>query len=480
MQTEFEKNSQGAIGNAGGSSAVVQASSTWFVFLAAVFAAVGGLLFGYDTAAISGAVIFIKQQFSLSTFPEELVVGMVLVGAALAALGGGRLSDRLGRRTTLILTSIIFILGALICAFADSFQTLLVGRTIVGLGIGLASTTVPVYISEVSPPKARGWQVSLFQLAITIGILGAYVVDYAFAASGGWRWMLGLAAVPGAMLGLGMLYLPESPRWLAKHGQTDKALAILKRIRGNSDVKAEFQEIRSTLSQASERGHWSDLFSPTVRPALVVGIGLAVFQQITGINTVIYYAPTILQSAGISSASGAILATAGIGVVNVIMTLVSMWLIDRMGRRPLLLIGTAGIVITLGILGFAFLTPGGGLARVAVITLMAYVASFAISLGPIFWLLISEIYPLKIRGLAEGTAAASNWAANLLVSLTFLTLVQALGPSRTFWLYALFGVAAWIFCYYLVPETKGRTLEEIERSLGAKVAVRAPDAIQSA
>jgi len=473
MRSELEKVPQRGAGG-------VQATSTGFVILAAIFAAVGGLLFGYDTAAISGAVIFIKQQFSLSTFPEELVVGMVLVGAASAALGGGRLSDRLGRRVTLMLTSVIFMLGALICAFAGSFETLLVGRTIVGLGIGLASTTVPVYISEVSPPKARGWQVSLFQLAITIGILVAYLVDYMFAASAGWRWMLGLAVVPGLILGLGMLYLPESPRWLAKRGQTDKALEILRRIRGSSNVADEFQEIQSTLAQGGERGHWSDLVSPAVRPALVVGIGLAVFQQITGINTVIYYAPTILQSAGISSASGAILATAGIGVVNVVMTLVSMWLIDRMGRRPLLLTGTAGIVATLGILGFAFLKPGGGLARVAVVTLMAYVASFAISLGPIFWLLISEIYPLKIRGLAEGTAAASNWAANLLVSLTFLTLVQALGPARTFWLYALFGVAAWIFSYYLVPETKGRTLEQIEQSLNGKVAARGRDAMQSA
>jgi SP family galactose:H+ symporter-like MFS transporter len=458
----------------------VDATSTGFVIIAAIFAAVGGLLFGYDTAAISGAVIFIKQEFSLSTFPEELVVGMVLVGAATAALGGGRLSDRLGRRTTLILTSIIFIFGALICAFAGSFAILLVGRTIVGVGIGLASTTVPVYISEVSPPKARGWQVSLFQLAITIGILVAYVVDYAFAGSGGWRWMLGLAAVPGLLLGLGMIYLPESPRWLAKHGQTEKARNILARIRGNSDISSEFQEIESTLSQGSERGNLSELFGPAVRPALIVGIGLAVFQQITGINTVIYYAPTILQSAGISSASGAILATAGIGVVNVLMTLVAMWLIDRMGRRPLLLTGTAGICITLGILGFAFLKPGGGLAQVAVVTLMAYVASFAISLGPIFWLLISEIYPLKIRGLAQGTAAAANWAANLVVSLTFLTLVEALGPTRTFWLYALFAVATWIFAYYLVPETKGRTLEEIERSLGSKGAVHAGNAIQNA
>jgi MFS transporter, SP family, galactose:H+ symporter len=455
----------------------VEASSSGFVIVAAIFAAVGGLLFGYDTAAISGAVIFIKQQFSLSTFPEELVVSMVLVGAATAALGGGRLSDHLGRRVTLILTSVIFIAGALICAFAGSFEILLVGRTIVGVGIGLASTTVPVYISEVSPPKARGWQVSLFQLAITVGILGAYVVDYGFSGSGGWRWMLGLAAVPGLMLGLGMLYLPESPRWLAKHGQNEKALKILSRIRGDADVRVEFAEIQSTLSESGQHGRWTDLFSSAVRPALIVGIGLAVFQQITGINTVIYYAPTILQRAGISSTSGAILATAGIGVVNVLMTLVSMWLVDRMGRRPLLLIGTAGIAITLGILGFAFFRPGGALAQVAVVTLMAYVASFAISLGPIFWLLISEIYPLSIRGLAEGTAAAANWSANLLVSLTFLTLVEALGPSRTFWLYALFAVAAWIFAYYLVPETKGRTLEEIERSLHGKTEVAGREAV---
>jgi SP family galactose:H+ symporter-like MFS transporter len=458
VQPQLENTPQSGAGQAPTTSSV-------FVILAAIFAAVGGLLFGYDTAAISGAVIFIKQQFSLSTFPEELVVSMVLVGAATAAIGGGQLSDRLGRRVTLILTSIIFITGALICAFADSFATLLVGRTIVGVGIGLASTTVPVYISEVAPPKARGWQVSLFQLAITVGILAAYIVDYAFAPSGAWRWMLGLAAVPGLILGLGMLYLPESPRWLAKHGQAEKALKILARIRGNSDVAAEFEEIQSTLAQSVQRGRWIDVFSPAVRPALLIGVGLAVFQQITGINTVIYYAPTILQSAGISSASGAILATAGIGVVNVLMTLVSMWLVDRMGRRPLLLIGIAGIVITLAVLGFAFFRPGGALAEVAVITLMAYVASFAISLGPIFWLLISEIYPLNIRGLAEGTAAAANWSANLLVSLTFLTLVEALGPARTFWLYSFFAVAAWIFSYYLVPETKGRTLEEIERSL---------------
>jgi SP family galactose:H+ symporter-like MFS transporter len=443
----------------------VHARSTGFVYIAAIIAALGGLLFGFDTAAISGAIIFIKKEFALSTFPQALVVSMVLVGAATGALGGGRLSDRLGRRVTLIVTSIIFMCGALICALAGSFSILLVGRTIVGLGIGLASTTVPVYISEVSPAKARGWLVSLFQLAITLGILVAYLVDYAFADSGGWRWMLGLAIIPSLLLGLGMIFMPESPRWLAKHGHVDQAREILARIRGTADIASEFQEIQGTLSEPSQRGSWSDLLTTSVRPALIVGIGLAVFQQVTGINTIIYYAPTIIQSAGVSSASVAILATAGIGVVNVIMTLVSMWLVDRAGRRPLLLIGTAGMVVSLGILGLAFEMRGGaGLAWVAVITLMAYVASFAISLGPIFWLLISEIYPLRIRGVAQGTAATANWAANFAVSLTFLSLIDALGPTWTFWCYGLLAVLSWLFSYYFVPETKGRTLEEIERS----------------
>ncbi len=440
-----------------------QGTSSTFVYVAAVFAALGGLLFGYDTGVISGAVLFITKQFALSVFPTELVVAVVLLGAAVGALSGGRIADWLGRRLTLLITSIIFIAGAIICALAGSLQMLVAGRLIVGLGIGLSSV-VPVYISEISPANARGWQASLYQLAITLGILGAYVVDYAFAGSEGWRWMLGLAAIPGVLLGLGMIALPETPRWLLERGRTDDARKVLRRIRGNADIEAEFQDIQNTLSLASERGRFSDLLSPAVRPALIIGIGLAVFQQVTGINTVIYYAPHIIQAAGIPSASGAILATAGIGVVNVIMTAVSMLLIERVGRRPLLLTGIIGMAISLGVLGLAFRlsTQSTTLAWVAVITLMAYVASFAISLGPIFWLLIAEIYPLRIRGLASGTAATSNWASNLLVSLTFLSLVQMLGPSWTFWLYGVMAIAAWIFSYYLVPETKGRTLEEIE------------------
>jgi SP family galactose:H+ symporter-like MFS transporter len=446
------------------SAAAGRPASNKFVYVAASFAALGGLLFGYDTGVISGALIFIQKTFALSTFHQELVVSVVLVGACIGALSGGWFADRFGRRRMLIFTAIVFIAGALVCAMATDVLMLIIGRAIVGLGIGFASSTVPLYISEVSPAGARGWQVSLFQFAITVGILAAYLVDYAFAGSGDWRWMLGLAVVPGVLLGLGMAVLPESPRWNAQRGNTATARSVLAKIRGTQNVDAEMREIEATLQQAHERGKLSDLWLPEVRPAIVIGVGLAIFQQVTGINTVIYYAPKIIQSAGISSASGAILATAGIGLVNVIMTVVSMWLIDRVGRRPLLLVGIAGMVVSLGVLGYAFYSPAhsGSFAEIAVITLMCYVAMFAISLGPIFWLLIAEIYPLKIRGSAEGVAAGTNWAANFVVSLTFLTLVETIGASWSFWLYAALGVAAWIFSFALVPETKGRTLEEIE------------------
>jgi MFS transporter, SP family, galactose:H+ symporter len=435
-----------------------------FVYVAAVFAALGGLLFGYDTGVISGAELFFRNDFTLSTFALEVIVSGVLVGAAVGALGGGRLADLFGRRKLLIATAIIFAAGAIVCAAAQSPQMLIIGRIVVGLGIGLSSSTVPVYISEVAPADARGWQVSLFQLAITVGILLAYLVDYAFAKSQGWRWMLGLAVVPAAIFGSGMAFLPESPRWLLRRGNRDSAKATLIRVRGTSDVDREMGEIEQSLAQADETSSLSALMAPSVRSALVVGIGLAIFQQVTGINTVIYYAPVILQSAGISSASGAILATAGIGLVNVLMTIVSMRLIDTKGRKPLLLTGIAGMVITLGLLGFVFHSANrtGALAWLAVISMMAYVASFAISLGPIFWLLISEIYPLKIRNSAEGLAATFNWGSNLLITLTFLTLVERLGQSLTFWLYGVCAIASWIFSYYFVPETKGHTLEEIE------------------
>ena len=442
-----------------------EAKETGFVFAAAGFAALGGLLFGYDTGVISGALIFIRTQFALTTFQQELVVSVVLVGAAVAALSGGRLADIFGRRAMLLVTAVIFIAGAMVCAAAPSLNVLVVGRLIVGLGIGLATSNVPIYISEVSPPQTRGWQVSLFQLAITIGILAAYLVDYAFSGSGAWRWMLGLAFVPGAILGLGMIRMPESPRWLAEHGETQRAREVLQRIRGGNNIDAEWREIQDTLAQAGERSRFADLFAPHVRPALIIGVGLAIFQQVTGINTVIYYAPVIVQSAEISSASGAILATAGIGLVNVIMTIVAMRLIDHVGRRPLLLTGIAGMILSLAGAGLrlphAHRRRAGLARRDHADGLRGFVRHQP---GPDLRLLISEIYPLKVRGIAEGTAAGTNWAFNFLVSLTFLTLIQILGASTTFWMYVALAIASWFFSYYLVPETKGRTLEEIEQS----------------
>ncbi|PWT81074.1 MAG: MFS transporter [Blastocatellia bacterium] len=422
------------------------------------------MLFGYDTGVISGTLLFLEKDFVISTFALEIIVSGVLAGAAVGSLVGGRLADQYGRRRLLFVTAVIFGVGAVLCAAAVSIAMLIVGRIIVGLGIGLASGTVPVYISEVSAADDRGWQVSLFQLAITIGIVLAYLVDYAFAPIEGWRWMFGVAVVPAVIFGASMYFLPESPRWLLKSGRRPAAVTVLSRIRGTANVENELKEIETTLQAAEERGRMADLLNPAVRPALVVGLGLAIFQQVTGINTVIYYAPIIIQSAGIPSASGAILATLGIGVVNVIMTVVSMWLLDRMGRRPLLLIGIGGMAITLGALGLVFhnASQTSTSATLAVVSMMGYVAAFAISLGPIFWLLISEIYPLKIRSSSEGLCAAFNWGSNLVVSLTFLTLVQLLGASRTFWLYGALSVVSWIFSYYRVPETKGRTLEEIE------------------
>jgi sugar porter (SP) family MFS transporter len=436
-----------------------------FVYIAALFAALGGLLFGYDTGVISGALIFIKREFGLTTIAEEIVVSGVLLGATIGAIVGGKAADLFGRRRVLLVTAAIFGIGALASAVAPSPLVLIVSRVGLGLAIGLASTNVPVYLSEVAPPHTRGWVVSLFQLAVTVGIVVAYLTDYAFAGiEEGWRWMLGLAVAPALVFGTGMFFLPETPRWLIRGGHHEVAHRVLLRIREPAYVDVEIEEIKASLAQQPESGHWTDLLRRQVRPALVVGLGLAVFQQITGINTVIYYAPRILQAAGFNSASGAILATVGVGIVNVAMTIVAMFLVDRAGRRPLLLVGIAGMIVTLSMLGVSFhiSNPSEQLAWTAVICLMGYVASFAISLGPIFWLLIAEIYPLKIRGLAEGTAATFNWASNLIISLTFLTLVEKLGASSTFLLYALASVASWLFAYYFVPETKGRTLEQIE------------------
>ena len=433
-----------------------------FVVLAAAVAAIGGSLFGYDTGVISGAILFIRPAFGLSTAEVELVVSAALIGATIGAIGSARLTDILGRRVVLLAAAISFSAGAIGSAFSPSVGVLVTARLLVGLAIGVASYAVPLYISELAPPNSRGWLVSLNQLAITTGILVSYAVDYAFSITSGWRWMLGLAVVPSLLLFVGVALLPETPRWLVRSGQSLAARRVLLRLRPPDQVDHELQDIEASAHTRS--GGWAELLSPTLRIALVVGIGLAIFQQVTGINTVIYYAPTVIQLAGIPSASGAILATTGIGVVNVVMTVVAMLLLDRVGRRPLLLGGIAVMAVSLFVLGLAFALGGlsSNLGVVSVVCLMVYVGAFAVSLGPIFWLLIAEIYPLNVRGLAAGLATTANWASNLVVSLTFLTLTDLFGPSQTFWLYGVLTVVALVFAYKLVPETRGRTLEAIE------------------
>jgi sugar porter (SP) family MFS transporter len=447
-----------------------------FVYVAAALAALNGLLFGFDTGVISGAFLYIREAFVMSPLVESVVVSGALAGAAAGAALGGRLADRWGRRRLILVGGAVFFAGSLLMAVAPTVEVLILGRLIDGVAIGFASIVGPLYISEISPPEIRGSLVSLNQLAITSGILVSYFVNYAFAdgallalarsviPAANWRWMLGTGMVPALVLVGAMLFMPESPRWLVERGREDDARAVLARTRDEDQVESELAEIEETAER--QDGSLRDLFRPWLRPMLIVGVGLAIFQQVTGINTVIYYAPTVLESTGFGN-TASLLATVGIGVVNVGMTVVAVLLMDRLGRRPLLLTGLGGMALTLLGLGAAFFLPGlsGVVGWVALACLMLYVAFFAIGLGPVFWLMISEIYPLQVRGTAMGVVTVVNWVANLLVALTFLGLIDLAGQSGTFWLYAGLSLAALAFTYFLVPETKGRSLEEIERDL---------------
>jgi sugar porter (SP) family MFS transporter len=435
------------------------------VAVSAAITALGGLLFGYDTGVVSGALLFVKKDFGgLSSFQQELVTSLLLVGAVIGALGAGRVSDWIGRRLTVLITALVFIVGVLLAAFTPTYPTLLVARVIIGLAVGSASMVVPLYIGEIVPPRLRGGLVSLNQLAITVGILGSYLIDYGLSGTGNWRLMFGLAAIPAAALFLGMLFQKESPHWLIRQGREDEARDVLRRVRNDNDID---QEIREVHDISQRQGSYRDLISPRVRPLVVVGVLLAVFQQITGINTVIYYAPTLLQGAGLGD-NAALLANVVNGAVNVGMTIVAIWLLDKVGRRPLLLTGTAGMAVGMVIVGCSFIggsTLHGGVAIVAIAGLLIYTGSFAIGLGPVFWLLIAEIYPLKIRGAAMSVASMANWAANFVVTVSFLTLLSAIGGVGAFFLFGFLTLVALAYFWRKVPETKGRSLQEIEREL---------------
>jgi sugar porter (SP) family MFS transporter len=422
-------------------------------------AAIGGFLFGYDTGVISGALLYIPRDFQLTGFTKGAIVSGLLLGAMIGALIAGTLADRIGRKPTIIFAAATFIAGILLAIFAPTIWTLIAGRFVIGLGVGATSDTVPLYIGEVAPPEARGRLVSMNQLMITTGILVAYLIDYALSSTGSWQAMLAIGIVPATLLGIGMMFMFESPRWLLTRNRRDEATQVLRKI-GQEDL------LQTELADASPaqplKRDWRQLLAPNLRRVMLIGIGLAVLQQVTGINTVIYYAPTILKQAGLGSMNS-ILASVPVGVINVVVTVISIMIIDKVGRKPLLVASLSGMVVTIAGLALSFGLSAPSWTKV--VCLVAYVGSFAIGMGPVFWLLIAEIYPLRARGEAMSVATSANWMANFGVALAFPLLISSIGIAAVFWIFAGMGIVAIAFCLTEVPETKGRSLEEIEATL---------------
>ena len=430
-----------------------------------------GILFGYDQGIISGALPFITTAFDLSSLLSEAVTSWVTLGALVGALAAGLLADRLGRRHTLMLAGAVFMVGAAVSGFAPGTAVLVGGRFIIGFGVGVASVAAPLYAAEMAPKATRGRFVSTYQLAITIGILIAYVVDDVLSTSGSWRIMLAGAVIPGFLLLIAMIKMPESPRWLMKVHRREEATATLRKVRGSAGVDAALDAVEEELAEEGDQATWGEVFGKSLRKPLMVGVGLAVFQQLTGINAIIYYANEIFAKAGFTTPEQQAKATLyAIGVVNVLATFIAVGFVDRVGRRPLLLAGLVGMTLSLAGVGFAFLafdetgtqTGPSTVGIITVVCLIVFIASFAFSLGPVVWTVINEIFPNRVRGRAVSVATAVNWGAAFLVSQFFLTLVDGIGTAATFWLFSGFSVIAFVWIWRTVPETKGRSLEEIQ------------------
>ena len=432
-----------------------------------------GLLFGYDQGVISGALPILTTDLGLSTLQAEVITSWVTLGALFGALVAGTVADRAGRRRAAIVAGVLFTLGAIMEAFAPGASVLTVGRVVTGFGVGFASVVAPLYAAEMSPKRLRGRFVSSYQLAITVGIFIAYLVDDALTGEGRWRAMFALAVIPGALLVVGFLIVPESARWLLKVGRREEALDALTKL-DPEVAKQELADVESDLEREAREGEatWSEVFSKRLRRPLSIGIGLAVFQQVTGINAIIYYANEIFARAGFTTAQEQAKATLyAVGLVNVLATLIAIAWIDRLGRRPLLFAGLTGMAVSLAMVGVSFVafsntptsttsvTVGGVLTLVA---LVIFIASFAFSLGPITWTMISEIYPNRVRGKAVSLATAVNWAAAFLVTQFFLSIVNAIGEATTFFLFSSLCIVAFVWAYFRVPETRGRSLEEIQ------------------
>jgi sugar porter (SP) family MFS transporter len=432
-----------------------------------VIGAIGGSLFGYDTAVISGALLFINKDFHLTPLFSGVVTSAILAGAIVGAAVAGPVSDRLGRKRLLLADAVIFTIGALGAAFSPGLTALIVFRFVLGLSVGSASFIVPLYLVELAPTRIRGPVATLNTLAFDVGALAAYAIDAGLASSGAWRWMLGLGAVPSVIMLVGTFVLPETPRWLVRRGRDDEARSVLGLNRTTAEVEPEVHNIKEVLR--IESGSARELLAPWVRPALIVGVGLAILQQITGINSIIYYAPTILTTVGFGD-TGAVITSLSVGVVGILSALLAIKIIDRVGRKFLLLGGSAIMIASLAALSAVSLllptpTQIGPVSIVVLVCLLAFDFCFAATWGPAVWILLGEIFPLRMRGVAAGVASTALWAADLLVTLVFPPLLAAIGIGYVYLIFLAITVGAMFFIHFLVTETKGRSLEDIEADL---------------
>jgi len=420
-----------------------------------------------DIGVIAGALPFLADDFHITAHQQEWVVSSMMFGAAVGAVGAGWLSAKLGRKYSLLIGALLFVIGSLCSAFSPNVEFLVVARIILGLAVGVASYTAPLYLSEIAPEKIRGSMISMYQLMITIGILAAYLSDTGFSYSGSWRWMLGIITIPAVLLFIGVLFLPGSPRWLAAKGRYREAQKVLNMLRDTSEqAKKELEEIRESLKV--KQSGWA-LFTNNgnFRRAVYLGVLLQVMQQFTGMNVIMYYAPKIFGIAGFSGTSDQMWGTVIVGLVNVLATFIAIGLVDRWGRKPTLKLGFLVMAVGMGVLG-TLLHLGvetDFMKYFAIIMLMMFIVGFAMSAGPLIWVLCSEIQPLKGRDFGITVSTATNWIANMIVGATFLTMLDKLGNANTFWVYGALNVLFIILTLWLIPETKNISLEHIERNL---------------
>lgn len=439
-----------------------------YIYKITIVAAVGGLLFGYDTAVVAGAIGFIQQRFELSAAMMGWIASCALVGCIAGAMFAGLLSDKFGRKKILILSAVLFAVSSVGTAVPQDLTLFVIFRILGGLGIGIASMISPMYITECAPAHIRGRLVSINQLGIVTGILLIYFVnayiaglyDESWNVHTGWRWMFGSGIFPSIIFFILLMFVPESPRWLAQAGRAAEAEAILTRINGVEKAKLELEEIQDAIH--AETGTFSELIRPGLRKALIIGIILSILSQVTGINAIMYYAPEIFKSTGDGSDS-ALLQTILVGVVNLLFTIVAIKYVDKAGRKGLLMAGSAGMTICLAVVGTAFYMDAvhGYLVLIAI---LAYIAFFALSLGPLTFVVIAEIFPNRVRGRAMSICLFFLWASVYVVSQFFPILLQSIGSAYTFWIFMLTSVIAFFFVWKIVPETKGKTLEEIEKT----------------